>query len=86
MPFKLNAMRSKRQTFIVALLVNIFFVLISTPWTFGFTYYGDSMMAWIIYYIIGFLLSWFVVWAFLWALKVLTNHMKEHLEGGHHHE
>lgn len=79
-------MKSKRQTFVVAFLINIFFVLISTPWTFGLTYYGDSTVAWIIYYIIGFFLSLFVVWAFLRAIQILTNHQKHHLEGGHHHE
>lgn len=71
-------MHAKRQTFIIALLLNIIFVWISTPWDFGLTFFGDSVIAWIIYYVVGFLLSFYVTWAFLRALKILLNHMTHH--------
>lgn len=78
---------SRVQIIVVAVLLNIFFVLISTPWTYGNTYFADSVLAWVIYYIVGFILSLFVTWAFLWAINILSNHEKHHLEEeNHHHE
>jgi len=77
-------MHSKPQTFIIAFLLNIVFVLISTPWEFGHTYFGDSKIAWIIYYVIGFAFSLYVTWAFLRALKLLLNHIGHHLKEENH--
>ncbi len=76
---------SRRQIIVISIVLNTFFVLISTPWTFGNTFFGDSVEAWIIYYIVGFVISLFVVWAFVWAIEVLSTHEKKHLEEEHHH-
>lgn len=76
---------SRLQMIVVSVLLTIFFTLISTPWEWGNSFFGDSLIAWIVYYVVGFLISLFVVWAFLWALDILSNHEKHHLEEDHHH-
>lgn len=80
-------MKSKRQTFIVAFLINIFFVLISTPWYFEFNFFAETPLMWVVYYVLGFLLSLFTIWVFLRALNILSDHDELHkIGGGHHHE
>ncbi len=79
-------MISKRTLILVALLVNTFFVLVSTPWVFGGTFFGDSLVAWVIFYLIGFALSYYVTYIFIWVLTILVNlsceHFKEINHGG----
>ncbi|MBW7890670.1 MAG: hypothetical protein H3C48_06545 [Chitinophagaceae bacterium] len=70
-------MKSKRQTLIIAVLLTIFFMVVSTPWEFGLSYFGDSTVAWVLYYIIGFIISLYVTYAFLRALIMLVNHTCE---------
>ncbi len=79
---------SRLQIIFVSFFLTVIFTIISTPWDWGNTFFGDSLIAWVIYYIVGFLFSLFVVWAFLWAIDVLTGHEKHHLEeeDHHHHE
>jgi len=70
-------MKSKRQAFVIALFLNTFFVLVSTPWTFGLSYFGDSKVAWVIYYVIGYVLGLYVTYIFIRALAILVNHTCE---------
>jgi len=71
-------MKSNRQIFVVAILITLFFILISTPYQFDFNhYFAVSTWLWGIYYGLGFLLSLYVFWVFVRALKVLMNHDEE---------
>lgn len=77
-------MMTKKQNFVVAFLLNLFFVLVSTPWEFGFTFFGDSKGAWILYYIVGFILSFYVTYIFIWAIRMLLNHTCEYFKEINH--
>ena len=70
-------MKSKKQFIIIAFLLNTFFVLVSTPWTFGLSYFGESTLAWVLYYVIGFIIGWYVTYVFIRALIILVNHTCE---------
>lgn len=77
-------MHSKRPMFFITLLLTIVFVGISTPWSWGATFFGDSKIAWVVYYVLGTVLTFYTIWVFLRALKVLLNHMSHHFkEEGH---
>lgn len=67
-------MKSKKQIYFIAFLLNLFFVLVSTPWDFGFTFFGDSKAAWILQYVIAFILSYYVTYIFLVTLLALVSH------------
>lgn len=77
-------MISKKQTYVIAFLLNIFFVLVSTPWEFGNTFFGDSKESWVLYYVLGFILSFYVTYIFIWTLKMLLNHTCEYFKEINH--
>lgn len=76
-----SVIKHKKQLVTVSVLFTIFFVIVSTPWTFGMGYFADLVPAWVIYYIIGSILGYYVMWAFVRALVVLLNHERHHIEG-----
>lgn len=73
-------MISKKQMYFISFLVTVFFVLVSTPWDWGVTFFGDSVVAWVIYYVVGFILAFYVTYIFIWALLILVNHGCEYFK------
>lgn len=76
-----SILKNKRQLYVITVLFTIFFVLISTPWSFGFHYYADSKEAWWVHYVIGFILGAYTMWAFTRAIVMLMSHERHHIEG-----
>ncbi len=76
-----SVLEHKGQLIGISILFTLFFVVVSTPWTWGLSFFADQIPAWIIYYIIGSVLGYYVMWAFVRALVILMNHEKHHIEG-----
>lgn len=76
-----SILKNKRQLYVITVLFTIFFILISTPWSFGFYFYADSMAAWVIYYALGAILGVYTMWAFVRAILILLSHERHHIEG-----
>lgn len=70
-------MKYKKQTIVISLFLTIFFVLISTPWIWGNEYFGDSVTAWVIYYLVGSVITFYVNYVFIRAMIILVNHTCE---------
>ncbi len=76
-----SIIKNRKSLYTITFLFSVFFVLISTPWDFGFTFFADRLTAWYIYYILGFALTIYVMWAFVRALVILTSHERHHIKG-----
>ncbi|MDD3771776.1 MAG: hypothetical protein PHC38_03865 [Weeksellaceae bacterium] len=76
-----NIVTYKEQLIVISTLFTVFFVLISTPWDFGNTFFGDNLEAWWIHYLIGIVLAFYTMWAFLRAIIMLMSHERHHIEG-----
>lgn len=76
-----DLIQNRGSLWTITVLFSIFFVLISTPWDWGFTFWADSLEAWYVHYIIGTALTIYVMWAFVRALVILTSHEKHHIRG-----
>lgn len=73
-------MKSKTQTYVITFLLSVFFTLVSTPWEFGLTFFGDSKGAWILHYLIGFILCFYVTYVFIRAIMMLVDHSCEYFK------
>lgn len=76
-----SIIKNRKQLYTITVLFSLFFVLISTPWDFGFTFYADSLQAWYIHYLVGIVLTIYVMWAFVRSLIILTSHERHHIQG-----
>lgn len=74
-------LKNKKQLYLITVLFTIFFILISAPWDFGFTFFADKLMAWWIHYILGAVLGVYTMWAFVRAIVMLLGHERHHIEG-----
>ncbi len=76
-----SILKNKRQLYLITVLFSIFFIVISTPWDFGMTFFADKLEAWYIHYIVGAVLCIYTMWAFVRALTILLSHERHHIEG-----
>lgn len=75
--------KNKKQLYVISALFTLFFIAISTPWSFGFTFFADSLAAWYVHYILGAILGFYVMWAFVRAIVMLLTHERNHINGCH---
>ena len=78
-----SILENRRQLYVITVLFSLFFLAISTPWDFGFTFFADSLAAWYVHYILGAILCIYVMWAFVRALVMLLTHERNHIMGCH---
>lgn len=76
-----SVLKNRKQLWTITILFSIFFILISTPWDWGFTFWADSLEAWYVHYIIGGVLTVYTMWAFVRAIVLLSNCEKESIKG-----
>lgn len=75
--------KKRKQLYVISVLFTLFFLAISTPWDFGFTFFADSLAAWYVHYILGAILCLYVMWVFVRCLVMLLSHERHHIEGCH---
>lgn len=78
-----SILKNKPQLYLISVLFTLFFIAISTPWDFGFTFFADSLAAWYVHYILGAILGLYVMWVFVRAIVMLLSHERNHIEGCH---
>lgn len=76
-----SIIKNRPQLYLITVLLTIFFILVSTPWSFGLSYYADSKAAWVFYYVLGAVLGVYTTWAFIRAIIILASHERHHIEG-----
>lgn len=64
---------------VVAILVTLFFVLISVPYQFEFGYWAESPLLWAIYFITGAILVAYIFYIFLRDWRKLIEEEGEKL-------
>jgi Ca2+/H+ antiporter len=63
----------RRHDFIIAILVVLFFVLLSLPYQFEYNYSSESPFLWVAYFIMGGILAVYVFYIFLQTRRHLVN-------------
>lgn len=76
-----SILKNKRQLYVITVLFSIFFIVISTPWYFGHTFFADKLCAWYVQYALGAVLCIYTMWAFVRAFVILLSHERHHIEG-----
>jgi multisubunit Na+/H+ antiporter MnhB subunit len=62
----------KRDLF-VSVLVVLFFVLISMPYQFEFSYWAETLLSWTIYFVLGTIFAVYVFYTFLQGRHYLLD-------------
>lgn len=76
-----DVIENRKQLWFITIAFSIFFIVVSTPWDWGLTYWADSVESWYVHYAIGTVLTVYVMWAFVRAIVILTGHEKHHIRG-----
>lgn len=65
--------------FVVAILITLFFVLLSVPYQFEFSYWAESLPLWAAYFIVGAILVAYIFYTFLQDWRHLLQEEGENL-------
>jgi Ca2+/Na+ antiporter len=63
----------KRRDLFISILAVLFFVLISLPYQFEFSYWAETVMAWTAYFVLASIFAVYIFYAFLQGRRRLMH-------------